>query len=103
MTVGLNRRSCAAPERAKPDDYTSRLYGRPADEAIVDRVAELAAPRRVSPAQIALAWMLHQPGVTAPIIGATHPDHVTEAVAAIDIKLGADELSPLDEPYVPRR
>jgi 1-deoxyxylulose-5-phosphate synthase len=97
------RNEATRTERAKTDDYTYKLYGRPADEAIVDRVAELAASRRVSPAQIALAWMLDQPGVTAPIIGATHPDHVTEAVAAMDIKLGADELSLLDEPYVPRR
>jgi 1-deoxyxylulose-5-phosphate synthase len=97
------RNESTRTERAKTDDYTYKLYGRPADEAIVDRVAELAASRRVSPAQVALAWMLHQPGITAPIIGATQPDHVNAAVAAIEIKLGTDELRLLDEPYVPRR
>lgn len=97
------RNEATRTERAKTDDYTYKLYGRPADEAIVDRVAELAGARGVSSAQVALAWMLHQPGITAPIIGATRPDHVTEAVAAMEIKLGADELRLLDQPYVPRR
>ena len=90
-------------ERAKTDDYTYKLYGRPADEAVVDRVAELAASRGVSSAQLALAWVLHQPGITAPIIGATQPAHVDAAAAAVDIKLGVEELRLLDEPYVPRR
>ncbi|HEX5325779.1 MAG TPA: aldo/keto reductase [Acetobacteraceae bacterium] len=90
-------------ERARTDDYTYKLYGRPADEAIVDRVAELAASRGVSAAQVALAWVLHQPGVTAPIIGATQPHHVDEAAAALEINLGAEELELLDAPYVPRR
>lgn len=97
------RNESTRTERAKTDDYTYKLYGRPPDEAIVDRVAELAASRRVSPAQVALAWMLHQPGITAPIIGATQPDHVNEAVAAIEIELSADELKLLDELYVPRK
>ena len=90
-------------ERAKTDDYTYKLYGRPADEAIVDRVAELAASRGVSAAQIALAWVLHQPGVTAPIIGATQVSHVDEAVAALEITFSSAELQQLDELYVPRR
>lgn len=90
-------------ERAKTDDYTYKLYGRAADEAIVDRVAELAASRGVGTAQIALAWVLHQPGITAPIIGATEPGHVDDAVAALDIVLDAAELKRLEEPYVPRR
>jgi len=90
-------------ERARTDDYTYKLYGRPVDEAIVDRVAEIAASRGTSPGQVALAWVLHQPGVTAPIIGATQEGHVDEAVAALELKLNAEELKTLDEPYVPRR
>ncbi len=90
-------------ERAKTDDYTYKLYGRPADEAIVDRVADLAASRGLSPALIALAWVLHQGGVTAPIIGATKPEHVDAAVAALNVELGHEELRLLDELYLPRR
>jgi len=97
------RRDPMQTERARTDDYTYKLYGRPADEAIVNRVAEIADSQGVSPAQIALAWVLHQPGVTAPIIGATKPHHVDEAVAALEIGLTADELQLLDEPYIPRR
>jgi 1-deoxyxylulose-5-phosphate synthase len=89
-------------ERAKTDDYTYKLYGRAADEAVVDRVAELAAVRGLNPAQVALAWVLHQPGVTAPIIGATQPAHVDQAIDALTVQLGAAELRALQEPYVPR-
>jgi aryl-alcohol dehydrogenase-like predicted oxidoreductase len=89
-------------ERAKTDDYTYKLYGRPADEAVVDRVAELGAALGLAPAQVALAWVLHQPGVTAPIIGATQPDHVDQAVDALAVRLGPDEQRALQAPYVPR-
>jgi aryl-alcohol dehydrogenase (NADP+) len=89
-------------ERAKTDDFTYKLYGRAADEAVVDRVAELAAARGLSPAQVALAWVLHQPGVTAPIIGATQPAHVDAAIDALTVRLSAEELRMLQEPYIPR-
>jgi aryl-alcohol dehydrogenase-like predicted oxidoreductase len=69
----------------------------------VGRVAELAALRGLAPAQIALAWVLHQRGITAPIIGATQPQHVDEAVAALEVKLTDEELRLLDEPYMSRR
>lgn len=97
------REDTTRTERAKTDDFTYKLYGRSADEATVDLVAEMAANRRISPAQLALAWVLHQPAVTAPIIGATQPHHVDEAIAALDVRLDPDELRRLDEPYVPRR
>ncbi len=97
------REDPARTERARTDDYTYKLYGRPADEAIVDRVAALAVSRGVSSAQIALAWVLQQPGVTAPIIGATQSRHVDEALAALEIELSEQELKLLDEQYVPRR
>jgi aryl-alcohol dehydrogenase-like predicted oxidoreductase len=89
-------------ERAKTDDYTYKLYGRAPDEAVVDRVAELAAARDLTPAQVALAWVLHQPGVTAPIIGATQPAHIDQAVAALTVALTAEDQRALQEPYVPR-
>lgn len=90
-------------ERARTDDYTYKLYGRPEDEAIVDRVADIAASRGISPGQVALAWVLQQPGVTAPVIGATQVRHVDEAVAALNLRLNAEELRSLDQLYVARR
>jgi len=67
----------------------------------VDRVSQIAAKRGVPNAQIALAWLLHQPGVTAPIIGASKPKHIEDALAAMALQLTADELKALAEPYQP--
>jgi 1-deoxyxylulose-5-phosphate synthase len=89
-------------ERAKTDDFTYKLYGRAADEAVVDAVAAVAAARGATPAQIALAWVAAQPGVTSPIIGATRPEHVDQAVAALDIRLTPEECAALEAPYLPR-
>jgi len=87
--------------RARTDDYAHKLYYRPSDFAVVERVTELARRRGVSNAQIALAWLLAQPGVTAPIIGASRMEHLEEAVAALSLKLEPDELRALAEPYEP--
>ena len=87
--------------RAETDDYAHRLYYADSDFEIVDRVVELAAQRGVSTAQIALAWLLRQPGVTAPIIGATKIDHLDAAIAALDIALDDEECARLEEPYTP--
>lgn len=87
--------------RSKSDDYTRRLYGE-ADFEIVDRVAALAEQRGVPPARVALAWLLHRPEVTAPIVGATRMEHLEEAVRAVDLTLGDDERARLEEPYRPR-
>jgi aryl-alcohol dehydrogenase (NADP+) len=89
--------------RAKTDAYAHDLYYQPSDFAVVDRVTEIARQRSVPNAQIALAWILHQPGVTAPIIGASKPHHLDDAVAAMSLKLSDDELKALDEPYYPHR
>jgi len=100
---GRERRTEATmSERARTDDYTYKLYGRPSDEAVVDAVAELARARGLSPAQIALAWVLQRPGVTSPIIGATRPEHVDEAIAALSVTLSAEEIRQLEAPYIPR-
>ena len=87
--------------RAKTDDFAHKLYYQDADFAVVDRVTELAQKRGVPNAQVALAWMLHQPGVTAPIIGASKPHHLDDALAAVELKLSADEIKSLEEPYRP--
>lgn len=93
----------AGTVRSKTDDYTSRLYGATAtaDEKVIERVRSLAAAHGVAPARIALAWLLHQPGITAPIVGASKPPHIQDAVGALDIKLTPEETKTLEEPYVP--
>jgi 1-deoxyxylulose-5-phosphate synthase len=87
--------------RAQTDQFTDYLYDQPTDFDVVERVAELAAERGVPPAQVALAWLLHKPGVTAPIVGATRPGHLEDALAAEQLELSAEEISRLEEPYVP--
>jgi aryl-alcohol dehydrogenase-like predicted oxidoreductase len=87
--------------RSETDAFTDYLYNQPTDFDVVDRVAEVAAERGVPSAQIALAWLLHKPGVTAPIIGATKLSHLTDAVAAEQLDLSDDEIKRLEEPYVP--
>ena len=87
--------------RAKTDEFAHNLYYDEGDFEIVDRVVDLAKARGVSPAQIALAWLLHQPGVTAPIIGASKLHHLEDAIAALDIKLDDKERAHLEEPYRP--
>jgi aryl-alcohol dehydrogenase-like predicted oxidoreductase len=87
--------------RAKTDDFAHKLYYQDADFQIVDRVVELAQKRGVAPAQIALAWLLHQPGVTAPIIGASKMNHLEDALAALEIELSPEECQSLEEFYQP--
>ncbi len=87
--------------RSKTDPFAHSLYYRDEDFKIVDRVQELAKEHSVKPTQIALAWILQQPGVTAPIIGASKMFQLEEAVAALEIKLSAEERKYLEELYVP--
>ena len=87
--------------RARTDDYAQRLYYADADFRVVERVVELARRRGVTPAQVALAWLLRQPGMTAPIIGTTKLAHLDAAIAALDITLDDAECRLLEEPYVP--
>ena len=88
-------------DRAKTDDIAQQFYVAESDFTIADRVSELAKRRGVSPAQIALAWILRKPGVTAPIVGASKPGQLDEAVAALEIQLDESELQFLEEPYQP--
>ena len=80
---------------------TQGLYYAESDFRVVDRVVEIAGRRGVTPAGVALAWILRQPGVAAPIIGATKIGHLDDAVAALDLTLDDDECRRLEEPYVP--
>jgi 1-deoxyxylulose-5-phosphate synthase len=87
--------------RSRTDPFGDSLYTPEVDFAVVERAAEVATERGVAQAQIALAWLLHKPGVTAPIVGATKLEHLEDALAAVEISLSEDELTRLEEPYVP--
>ncbi|HEX5587028.1 MAG TPA: aldo/keto reductase [Acidimicrobiia bacterium] len=88
--------------RSETDEFGRILY-QADDQVIVERVAEIAGERGVPMAQIATAWILSKPAVTSPIIGATKPHHLDDAVAAVDLELSADEVTRLEQPYVPHR
>lgn len=87
--------------RAKSDSFAHSMYYQETDFKIVERVAELAQKRGVSPAQVATAWILQQPGITAPIIGASKLNQLEEAVAATGLKLSPEECKQLEELYQP--
>jgi aryl-alcohol dehydrogenase-like predicted oxidoreductase len=86
--------------RSRTDEFGKTLY-HDSDRAIVDAVSEVAAARGVAMARVALAWMLDRPGVSAPIVGATDPEHLRDAVAAVELHLEADEIERLEVPYQP--
>ena len=90
-------------DRAKGDEFGKTLYNKmeDVDHAIVDAVGTVAAKHNVPRAQIALAWLLSKPGVTSPIIGASKPNHLADAVAALEVKLDADDLAANESPYSP--
>jgi 1-deoxyxylulose-5-phosphate synthase len=87
--------------RARTDSFGDSLYSPEADFPVVDRAAEVARARGVPTAQVALAWLLHKPGVTAPIVGATKLEHLDDAIAAEQLPLDADEIARLEELYAP--
>ena len=91
----------AGTVRSQTDEYARELYSSDTDYAIAENVVSLAERRGVKPTQIALAWLLAKPGVTAPIVGASKLSHLDDAVAAVEIRLTADELAFLEEPYRP--
>jgi aryl-alcohol dehydrogenase (NADP+) len=104
-----NRRPAGSPGgeeygetvRARTDDFAHSMYYQEEDFAVVERLTALAERRGLSPAQIALAWLMHQPGVTAPIVGASQMRHLEQAVAAVDVQLSPEEILELEEPYRP--
>ena len=87
--------------RARTDAYAHSLYYRASDFTVVDRLSEIAEKRGAKNAQVALAWMLSRPGVTAPIVGASKMHQLEDALATLSIKLTPDELARLEEPYEP--
>jgi aryl-alcohol dehydrogenase-like predicted oxidoreductase len=87
--------------RSKEDDYSKKLYTQEADDRVVDCVAQVAKERGVPPAQVALAWLLHKSQVTAPIVGASKPHHLQDAVAAVGLKLTKEEIAQVEAVYVP--
>ncbi|MGH7023754.1 MAG: aldo/keto reductase [Caulobacteraceae bacterium] len=89
-------------ERARTDEFAPRLYYREPDHAVVDAVGEVAKARGVPNMQVALAWVLSKPVVTAPIVGASKAHHLADAVAALEVKLTADEITALEKPYKPK-
>ena len=88
-------------KRAKSDTFAHDMYYEAADYDVVEQVVALAEKKGVTPAQIALAWLLHKPGVVAPIIGATKMPHLEQAVEAVDFELSDQEIERLEEPYRP--
>lgn len=96
-----DRKGSGETVRAKTDGYARDLYFTENDFDVLDRVLELANRKRVKPTQIALAWLLHKPGTTAPILGIRSIEHLEEAAQALDIKLSPEEQKFLEEPYKP--
>ena len=101
--VAGNRRSQDFGEttRAKSDELSKKFYYQPSDFAVVEQISEIASSRGVPNAQVALAWVLAQPGITSPIIGATKLSHLQDAVSALDLKLDHSELKALGDSYRP--
>src|SRR4051794_33567114 len=103
LTGSRRRGDRSSTVRERSDGFAHTLYYADADYDVVDRVVELAAARGVTPAQIALAWLLRQPGVTAPIVGASKMPHLDQAVEALAITLSDEEARRLEQPYVPHQ
>jgi aryl-alcohol dehydrogenase-like predicted oxidoreductase len=101
LTGTRTREGDRRTRRAETDAFQDQLYGRPEDFDVIERLQEVAAERGVPAAQVALAWLLHRPGVTAPIVGATSVAHLEDALAAAELSLSPDEMRRLEEPYRP--
>jgi aryl-alcohol dehydrogenase-like predicted oxidoreductase len=99
----LARQPQAGTVRSKTDDFAKTLYSKTteSDDKVTGRLQSVAEARGVPSAQVALAWLLHKPVVTAPIVGASKAQHLEDAVAALSLKLTAEEIKALEEPYVP--
>jgi aryl-alcohol dehydrogenase-like predicted oxidoreductase len=99
--TGTRKRDGGSTARSQNDSFAKDMYYSDDDFAVVDAVAEVASRSGVSQAQIACAWVLQAPGVTAPIIGATKPQHLKELIAAVDLSLSAEDVAALEKPYRP--
>ncbi|HYJ19280.1 MAG TPA: aldo/keto reductase [Burkholderiales bacterium] len=101
LTGNRTRENWGSTTRARSDDFAHDMYYEDSDFEVVARVTEIAKKRGVPNAQVALAWLLNQPGVTAPIVGATKMTHLEDAAGALSVRLDAEELKALAEPYKP--
>ena len=101
LTGNRNRQGERRTARAGADPLSDERYHSPGDFDVVDRLAEVAAARGAPPAQVALAWLLSRPAVTAPIVGATRLGHISDALAAVQLALTEEEVRRLEEPYLP--
>ncbi len=97
----LTRDTTERTDRSETDEFGKTLYAT-ANTEIIEQVAQIAGQRGVPRAQVALAWVAHHPAVTAPIVGATKPHHLDDALASISIELTADEIRSLEQPYTPQ-
>jgi aryl-alcohol dehydrogenase-like predicted oxidoreductase len=97
----LTSKDHATTQRAKDDPLAREFYYREDDFAVVKRVGEIAAKRGLPNATVALAWLLHNPAVTAPLVGVETVEQLEEAVKALDVSLSPDEIKALEEPYRP--
>jgi aryl-alcohol dehydrogenase-like predicted oxidoreductase len=96
----------AGTVRSKTDTFGSTLYGQKTEEAdqrVIKALEELSSERDLPPAQIALSWLLHKPAMAAPIVGASKPHHLEDAIAAASVKLSTAEITRLEEPYIPHQ
>jgi 1-deoxyxylulose-5-phosphate synthase len=103
LTGNRGRQGERRTARAGHDPLSDEQYNSPSDFDVVDRLAEVAAARGAPPAQVALAWLLTRPAVTAPIVGATRLGHISDALAAVQLALTEEEVHRLEEPYLPHR
>jgi len=99
-----DRTSDSAPtSRAATDTISPKLYDTPEDADVVAAVRRVAQSRGITPAEVALGWLLSRPGVVAPIVGATKPEHLDAAVRALDVSLTPEEVAALETPYRPHQ
>ena len=101
LTGNRTRSGEKLTKRAQTDAFADSLYKPDIDFEVIERADAVAAERDVPTAQVARAWLLHRPGVTAPIIGATKLEHLQDALAAEQLSLSAEEIERLTEPYTP--
>jgi aryl-alcohol dehydrogenase (NADP+) len=101
--TGNRKRDGVATKRAEVDTFAKDMYNSEDDFAVADAVAEVARARGVSAGQVACAWVLQSPGVTAPIIGATKIDHLKDLIASVELKLSPEEVAAMEKPYRPHR
>jgi aryl-alcohol dehydrogenase-like predicted oxidoreductase len=99
--AGGRTRDGGETDRARTDQFARGLYYHADDYAVVDRLHDVASARGTPPMQVALAWVMGKPGITAPIIGATRAGHLDDAVAALGVRLAPEEIVRLEEPYRP--